>query len=66
MGKQKDETIEQGGVSHTPVKGARQEEPVKKPYEKPQIVYRAPLEAMAASCSPGGKSDVTCGVFLYS
>jgi hypothetical protein len=31
---------------------------VKKPYEKPQIIYRAPLEAMASVCPTltGGKA----------
>jgi len=24
----------------------------RKPYEQPQIIYRAPLEAMAAVCAP--------------
>ena len=35
----------------------------KKAYEKPQIVYRAPLEAMAAVCTPQppGKADLSCG-----
>ncbi len=27
-----------------------QNEPPKKEYESPQIIYRAPLEAMAAAC----------------
>ena len=27
----------------------------KKPYTKPAIVYQQPLEAMAASCTPGAK-----------
>jgi len=42
-------------------------EPVKKPYEKPAIVYRAPLEAVASDCTglSGGKGDGTCGN-LYS
>ncbi len=32
---------------------------VKKPYQRPQIVYREPLEAMAAICvpSPPAKGD---------
>jgi hypothetical protein len=37
----------------------------KKPYERPQIVYRAPLEAMASVCTaPGSKSptDGACSV----
>ncbi len=36
----------------------------KKPYRKPAIIYRAPLEAMAAVCRrPLGKSPVLgCGV----
>ncbi len=35
------------------------DESAKKPYEKPQIVYRAPLEVMAASCltAPGKTFD---------
>lgn len=32
-----------------------QEKDARKPYEKPQVIYRAPLEAMAANCLPGGK-----------
>ena len=39
--------------------------PGKKLYEKPQIVYRAPLEAMAAVClAPTGKAlgDGLCTV----
>ncbi|MBI3952047.1 MAG: hypothetical protein HY314_16495 [Acidobacteria bacterium] len=35
----------------------------RKPYEKPMIIYRQPLEAKAAVCSPSpGKSDATCTV----
>lgn len=35
----------------------------KKKYEKPDITYRAPLEAMAATCSgAGGKGPVVCTV----
>ncbi|RMG54351.1 MAG: hypothetical protein D6723_05225, partial [Acidobacteria bacterium] len=36
----------------------------RKPYEKPMIVYRQPLEARASICNPGagGKSDATCTV----
>ena len=35
----------------------------KKPYEKPAIVYRAPLEAMAAFCGnpPTGKTSTANG-----
>jgi hypothetical protein len=36
-----------GGKDGTQQKGVE-----KKRYEKPQIVYRAPLEAMAAVCAP--------------
>jgi len=33
----------------------------RRPYAKPRIVYREPLEAVAADCSiPNGKSDPTC------
>jgi hypothetical protein len=36
----------------------------KKTYEKPQIIYRAPLEAMAGFCSPasGGKRLGQCTI----
>jgi hypothetical protein len=38
-----------------------QSQVVKKKYEKPQIVYSAPLEAMAADCTqPPGKSGIEC------
>ncbi len=39
-------------------------EPKKKPYEKPAIIHRAPLEAMAAVCRrPLGKAPLQgCGV----
>lgn len=34
----------------------------KKPYEKPGVMYRAPLEAMAATCSTfPGKAAGVCG-----
>jgi hypothetical protein len=39
----------------------------KKPYEKPEIVYHAPLEATASSCgtkNPGG--GTTCDSNAYS
>ena len=39
-----------------------QAELTKKPYEKPQIVYQAPLEAMAADCTGFGKASGICGV----
>lgn len=34
----------------------------RKPYEKPTIVYRQPLEARASVCTPAppGKSDANC------
>lgn len=28
----------------------------RKPYEKPRVLYREPLEAVAVACSPPGKS----------
>ena len=36
--------------------------PTRRPYERPRILWREPLEAMAAECDPvsGGKGDVTC------
>jgi hypothetical protein len=35
----------------------------KKAYEKPRVIYHAPLEAMAATCSSfPGKSQGICGV----
>ncbi|MBI5305270.1 MAG: hypothetical protein HY868_24275 [Chloroflexi bacterium] len=34
----------------------------KKPYETPDVVYQAPLEAMATDCGASpGKADVSCG-----
>ncbi|MEM8932950.1 MAG: hypothetical protein AAGE94_17325 [Acidobacteriota bacterium] len=35
-----------------------------RPYERPRILHRESLEAMAAECTgfPGGKSDPTCAV----
>ena len=33
----------------------------KKPYEKPEVVYRAPLEAMASDCGPGGTNTKNPG-----
>lgn len=34
----------------------------RRPYEKPAILWREPLEAMASECTsvPGGKSDALC------
>jgi hypothetical protein len=34
----------------------------RKPYERPMIIYRQPLEARAAVCTPHppGKADATC------
>ncbi len=35
----------------------------KLPYEEPQIIYRAPLEAAAAQCNvSGGKADLSCTI----
>lgn len=36
----------------------------RKPYQRPRIIHRESLEAMAADCTlfPGGKSDPTCVV----
>jgi len=31
-------------------------ETAKQPYEKPDVIYRAPLEATAGQCSGGGKT----------
>ncbi len=42
--------------------GASPQQVVKKKYEKPRIVYSAPLEAMASYCTlePLGKADFGC------
>ena len=32
----------------------------KKQYEKPDILYQAPLEAMAVDCTIGGKNPGVC------
>jgi len=39
-------------------------EPVKRPYEKPAILYHEPLEATAGDCDvrPPGKADISCSV----
>ncbi len=43
--------------------GAPGQVPEKKRYERPQIVYRAPLEAMAAVCPPPtGKAGALCTI----
>lgn len=34
----------------------------KKPYEKPQVIYRAPLEAMAAVCAPSPPAKSSPGL----
>lgn len=36
----------------------------RRPYEKPSILWREPLEAMASECTsvPGGKSDAVCTI----
>jgi hypothetical protein len=34
----------------------------KKPYRRPQILYREPLEAMAALCTPAPPAKVNIGV----
>ena len=40
---------------------APQTAPRKKPYHKPEMIYLAPLEAMAAICEPPeGKSGAGC------
>ena len=38
-----------------------QDVPQKKTYERPQIVYRAPLEAMASTCLDAGAKSPTDG-----
>jgi len=39
-------------------------ETAKKSYEKPEIVFQAPLEATAGQCDtrPPGKADISCSV----
>lgn len=41
-----------------------QDEMPKQPYEKPAVIYRAPLEAVAGQCTPQppGKANLTCTV----
>jgi hypothetical protein len=34
----------------------------KKAYERPQVIYRAPLEAMAAVCAPAPPSKSNPGI----
>lgn len=39
------------------------QESAKRPYQKPEIEYRGPLEAMAATCTgAGGKAALPCTV----
>lgn len=41
--------------------------PAKKPYEKPQIICHAPLEAMASYCPPPlGKNQLECTGYYNS
>ena len=42
--------------------------PAKKPYEKPAIIHRQTLEAVAGVCDEnvGGKEDSACSGFLMS
>lgn len=44
-------TPNQAKTEHDP---QSQEQDVRKPYEKPLVIYRAPLEAMAALCGTPG------------
>lgn len=37
------------------------DETPKQPYEKPAVIYRAPLEATAGVCAPPGKESGTPG-----
>lgn len=37
------------------------DETPKQPYEKPAVIYRAPLEATAGVCAPPGKADLGSG-----
>ena len=42
--------------------GAPESESRKKAYEKPQVIYRAPLEAMASVCAPAPPSKSNPGL----
>lgn len=33
---------------------------IKRPYQKPEMIYLAPLEAMAVVCIAPGKADENC------
>jgi len=37
----------------------------KKPYEKPDIIYRQKIEARAGSCNKVGSSQPSCGAGPY-
>jgi hypothetical protein len=58
---EKDIQEAQAPETHAPILA-----PARKAYERPQIIYRAPLEAMAAICTPAppGKAlgDGNCTV----
>jgi hypothetical protein len=39
---------------------AQERAPGKKPYQKPEMTYLAPLEAMAVVCVEPGKASASC------
>ncbi len=55
--------VENKTTSKAPAK-SRAKAKGKKAYDKPRVVYHAPLEAMASVCTPGagGKASGTCTI----
>ena len=51
-----------GNESNTSKDRARAENSRKNSYEKPRVVYRAPLEAMAVVCAPSPPAKSNPGV----
>ena len=47
---------------HTSPPSTPESETGKKAYEKPQVIYRAPLEAMASVCAPSPPSKSNPGL----
>ena len=55
--------LDRAGRSLGPDPISRSNPPNMKPYQRPRIIHRESLEAMAADCSfVGGKGDPTCVV----
>jgi hypothetical protein len=52
--------MEPGNFNLIKPEPAQESAPNKKPYQKPEMIYLAPLEAMASICIAPGKADELC------